>query len=153
RNYRTAPTYCECSLVHWLPGNPRYMEMLGKPLQETRLSVFAPHQVWSLQGDSILCSVEYNEAPGAGDIYWSTGIDGGRAPITDYRKLDLVVPTSDEVSWTVDVPAGLEHAEFRSAVLAGSNGPVPGATGISSRVSIHCERQADSLVFSRALGT
>jgi hypothetical protein len=44
RNYRTAPTYCECSLARWLPGNPRYLEMLGKPLEENHLSVFAPRR-------------------------------------------------------------------------------------------------------------
>src|SRR5215471_4566131 len=78
RNYRTAPTYCECSLARWLPGNPRYVEMLARPLEENHLSVFAPQQEWSLQGDSILGSVDYHQA-GAEDIYWAPGIEGDRA--------------------------------------------------------------------------
>jgi hypothetical protein len=152
RNYHTAPTYCECSLARWLPGNPRYLEMLGKPLEENHLSVFAPRQEWSLQGDSILGNVEYDQPAGVEDIYWAAGIAGDRAAITDYRKLDLVLAPGNSVSWTIDVPQNMEHGEFQSAIAARIAPSWPETSQVSCKVSIHSEGEPDRLVFSRMLG-
>jgi hypothetical protein len=151
RNYRTAPTYCECSLARWLPGNPRYLAMLARPLEENRLSVFAPRQEWSLQGDSILGSVDYYQA-GAEDIYWAPGIEGDRAPITDYRQLDLVLAPANSVSWTIDIPQNMEHGEFKSAIAARIASAWPETSPVLCKVSIHGEGEAERVVYSRMVG-
>jgi hypothetical protein len=151
RNFRTAPTYCECSLARWLPGNPRYLDMLARPLEENHLSVFAPRQEWSLQGDSILGSVDYYRG-GAEDIYWAPGIEGDRAPITDYRQLDLVLAPANSVSWTIDIPQNMEHGEFKSAIAARIASAWPETSPVSCKVSIHGEGEAESVVYSRMVG-
>src|SRR5215471_13562725 len=152
RNYRTAPTYCECSLARWLPGNPRYLDMLARPLEENHFSVFAPRQEWSLQGDSILGNVDYHQAAGAEDIYWAPGIGGDRAAITDYRKLDLVLAPANSVSWTIDIPENMEHGEFQSAIAARVAPSWPETSPVSCKISIHGEGEAERVVYSRVVG-
>jgi hypothetical protein len=126
--------------------------MLARPLEENHLSVFAPRQEWSLQGDSILGNVDYYQAAGADDIYWAPGIQGDRAPITDYRKLDLVLAPSNSVSWTIEIPRNLEYGEFQSAIAARIAPSWPETSPVSCRVSIHGEGEAENVVYSRTVG-
>lgn len=88
-------------------------------LQKHRLSVFAPHQQWALQGDFILDSVSVAPSSGIRGPYWSADRGTTTAPWSDFRHLDLVVPNPGAVTWTVSLPSGLQHAEFHSAIDLG----------------------------------
>ena len=124
RNYRTAPTYSEGTLEAWPMGSsPWYVEGLAKPLEDYHLSVFAPHQEWSLQGDSILCNVDYHQPAGTDRIIWSQDLGSTRGDFRDYRHLNLFIPDGGWVEWTITLPLEVDRAELRSAVAISD--PVP----------------------------
>ncbi|MGH9823331.1 MAG: hypothetical protein ACREDR_08780, partial [Blastocatellia bacterium] len=116
RNYGTAPTYCDDVLVKWLPTDYMYTSELGSDLAKNLLSVFAPDQQWTLQGDTILENVRYLETVGVPRIEWSPGLGSEFTSPTDFRHLNLFVPTPDSVDWIVTLPKRLKSAEFRSGV-------------------------------------
>jgi len=118
RQYPTAPTYCEQTLVPWEVGFSGYLAHLGRPLAEHSLSVFAPHQQWTLQGDYILDSVRLHEAAGSPEVYWSPDLSGSKSDFTDYNHLNLVLGPPNYISWSVSLPKDLENAVFHSAVGA-----------------------------------
>jgi hypothetical protein len=132
RNYLTAPTYCEQTLVPWEAGFSGYIAHLAEPLAEHRLSVFAPHQCWSLQGDFMLDTVRLHEASGSPEVYWARDLYGNRSDFTDYNHLNLVLGPPNYVTWSISLPADLESAAFHSAVSmtagAPSNAPGGGVT-------------------------
>jgi len=99
----------------------------------------------------MLGNVEYKQPPGAGEIYWAAGIGGDRAALTDYRKLDLVLAPLDSVSWTVEIPANLEHAEFQSALAACPLQSASETAHASCKVSLQTVGEADWVAYSRIL--
>jgi hypothetical protein len=127
RNYRTAPTYSEGTLVVWPMGNPLYASVLAQPFERYHLSVFAPHQEWSLQGDSILDTVEYHQPQGQPTIFWSEDSVPTKTKFTSYRHLNAVIPTAAWISWKVTIPATLEHADFTSAISIADSAPKDGS--------------------------
>ena len=149
RNYLTAPTYCEQTLVPWEVGFPGYLAHLGRPLAEHSLSVFAPRQQWTLQGDFILDTVSLSEAPGSREVYWSPGQSGTGADFTDYNHLNLVLGAPNSVAWSVALPADLESAVFHSAVSMIGVGDI-GASDLGVTLAVYVEAPGASprLTFS-----
>jgi hypothetical protein len=115
RNYRTAPTYCEQYLYQWEPGHPEDIFALGAALEEDQLSVFAPSQEWSLQGDYLFDSVRILPSGQGEKPYWID--DAGKAASwKDYHRLNLALPASSAIEWELAVPGNLSHTVFSTEV-------------------------------------
>lgn len=152
RNYKTAPTYGENTLVIWPVGIPNYMDVLGGLLEKHRLSVFSDHQQWTLQGDFILDTVHVKKTPGLPDVWWSADLGSTRLPFSDYRHLNLFLHTPNSVSWTVSLPANLKQADFHSAVAVSEAAPrEPIADGIIFEVNIEARGKPAARAFSQYL--
>ena len=146
RNYRNAPSYCEETLVVWPLGKTGYLPMLAQPLERHHLSVFAPHQEWTLQGDFIFDSVRIDETPNIPDIFWSA--DQTVTPVSwrDYRHLNLFLHTPNSISWTVSLPPNVERADFHSAIDISRSTPVdPSEDGVQCEVYLKPDGAADEL--------
>lgn len=176
RHYRTGPTYGESLIFQWGAGNPGLVELLAQPLEHHQLSVFAPHQTWSLQGDFGLDSVrlagpdmqvstaydlqppkpDSNSSSKAPQAVWTTGISNeGSLPWSDYRRLNLLMPCGDSISWTVSIPAGVKRAELRTAAAVdrtGSKSPNSTKNGrrapITFTVSMKTPAAAERMLYS-----
>lgn len=152
RNYRTAPTYCEDTLVIWQTGNPHYIENLAQPLERNHLSVFAPRQQWTLQGDFILDSVKIYQTPGVPDIRWSEDLTNSPVDWRDYRHLNLLLHSPNAVTWTVSLPPNVEQADFHSAVAISQSAPVdPAADGVQFETYLTREGEGERLIFDQHL--
>jgi hypothetical protein len=123
RNYKTAPTYCEQTLFAWGPGNLRQFLTVGEILERHHLSVFAPHQRWTLQGDFILDNVRLEDKPGSGRIFWTKDLKNKAVPFSDYQHLNLFLVSPNSAEWTVSLPKNLKQAEFHSAVAISQSAP------------------------------
>ncbi|MGI8824313.1 MAG: hypothetical protein ACR2JC_01470 [Chloroflexota bacterium] len=118
RNYRVAPTYCEGYVFQWGVGHSSYLSRLAAPLERHHLSVFAPDETWTLQGDFVLDSVRVNDASRTAGAYWSTDRGLTHVLFSDYHHLNLIVPLHDFVTWSVALPSKLTAASFQSAVAS-----------------------------------
>lgn len=150
RHYRTAPTYGEGLVFQWGAGNPGLLELLASPLEKHGLSVFAPRQTWTLQGDFLLDRVKVYENPGTPDLIWTaTTSRADRLPWYHYKHLNLLVSAPNAVAWTVDLPAGLRQAEFVSAVAPSSSDQQAGEStstdGAWCEILVQTERGGDRL--------
>ena len=153
RSYGTAPTYCEQTLVPWEVGFSGYLAHLARPLEKHDLSVFAPHQEWSLQGDFILDEVRLHEPAGSPEINWSPDRSGAKAEFNDYNHLNLVLAPPNWLSWSISLPAGLESAVFHSAVsLVAVEKPSTPDSPVTLSVDIEESGSPPRRVFSWALG-
>jgi hypothetical protein len=123
RNYHSAPTYCELCVTA-LGGGTRYVEKVGTCLEAHHLSVFGPHQTWTLQGDSILDTVGYSGTSNA----WAPGLVPEFVPFTNYRHLNLLLRGNNRVWWTVAIPQGAKNARLETAVAASSGIAAAGVT-------------------------
>ncbi len=153
RNYRSAPTYAEGLIFQWGVGNPGLLELLAHPLEQHRLSAFAPRQLWSLQGDFLLDRVKVREHKGAPDVIWTAGTGvSDRLPWSHFKHLNLLIAAPNVVTWTVDLPADLESAELLSAAAISESAPkVAGADGAWLKVDIRSEHGRDWLAFAKPL--
>jgi len=152
RNYRSAPTYGEVTLIPWHPGNPEYLSALAETVERHHLSAFAPRQRWTLQGDFILDSVKVHEVAGVPDVAWSADLTNNRVKFTDYHHLNLFVHTPNSVSWTVSLPSDLKSAAFHSAVAISESAPLdPAADGLTFEVHIQPAGGADTVAFFRSV--
>ncbi|HKQ06598.1 MAG TPA: hypothetical protein VJ464_15805 [Blastocatellia bacterium] len=152
RNYKTAPTYGENTLVIWPVGIPYYMDVMGGLLEKHRLSAFSDHQQWTLQGDFLLDTVRLKETPGLPDVWWSADLSATPVPFSDYRHLNLFLHTPNSVSWTVALPANLKQADFHSAIAVSEGAPRELiADGIIFEVYIQAGGKSAALAFSQYL--
>jgi hypothetical protein len=119
RRYATAPTYCERLLFQWGIGHPHALEDLARPLERSRLSVFAPRQCWTLQGEFVAGIVETSEGTSSEEAFWRDRSGLPASPL-DLERLDLVLPPDGKVCWTFRLPAALSKAEFRAGLIRGS---------------------------------
>jgi len=119
RRYATAPTSCERLLFQWGIGHPQNLEILARPLEQNRLSVFAPRQCWTLQGEFVAGIVETREGTGSEEVSWRNRKGAPASPL-DLERLDLVLPPEGRVHWTFELPAALSKAEFRAGLIRGS---------------------------------
>ncbi len=154
--YRTAPAYCEQYIYQWGLRNPAAIADLAEPLERHEVSTFAPHQIWTLQGDFGLSNVQVEDLPGIPNVFWSLDEDGStklnRTSWSDFRHLNLFLHTPNEISWTFALPANVEQAEFHSAVaisetIAGN----AGADGITFEVTLQLEDGHQEVVFEKTL--
>jgi hypothetical protein len=121
-------------------GHPDNLAMLARPLQAHHLSVFAPRQVWTLQGDLVLHTVKLGGGEGTQEPRWIDGLDPRSLPWSDSRRLNLVLPAPQRIEWTVAIPRSATRALFRTSI--GIVNPMPeGSTpiGIPCEVSAHLE--------------
>lgn len=152
RNYRNAPTYCEDTLVVWPLGKTAYLPMLAEPLERHHLSVFAPHQEWTLQGDFIFDSVRTVETPNIPDVFWSADLTVNPVSWRDYRHLNLFLHTPNSISWTVSLPPNVEQADFYSAIAISQSTPFdPTEDGVQCEVYLKPEGATDELKFTQNL--
>src|SRR4030095_1984298 len=91
---RNAPTFCEYRLFQWEVQSAGPVYALADRLKRQSLSVFAPNQRWTLQGDFGFDTVQIQEAPGAAypvaaHIAWVEDGTGVFRPWYDYRHLNL----------------------------------------------------------------
>ncbi|OGN89881.1 MAG: hypothetical protein A2Y88_02645 [Chloroflexi bacterium RBG_13_48_10] len=153
RNYEWAPTYCERSIFLW-PVNRVFLEDFAWPLQRHNLNVFAPHQQWTMQGDTILGNVYAPEAPNTLGVQWYDGLPGIPAPFSDYRHLNLSVTPSQSATWKVMLPDNLLEAEFSSAVGIGNTDSVGGAEEpLIFEVYLAQVGETEKLVFTEKMDT
>jgi hypothetical protein len=152
RNYASAPTYCEGFLFQWGVGNPSFLPALAKPLQAHHLSVFAPDEEWTLQGDYVLDTVRVDDAPGVPVATWSSDLSTHAMPFYDYHHLNLLLPAPDAVSWTVSLPSNVMQARFYSAI-ATSTDTVASASSAKVRFEVSLTTRGTSAhtVFDRVL--
>jgi hypothetical protein len=116
RSYRWAPGYCEQYLGGWPPGSGwSYMKSLGSFLDRRQLSVFAPDQTWTLQGDYVLPAVTVRSET-LSDVFWSDGFDPSPTPWSSYRHLHLFVGRLNSVAWNFRLPEILRQATFATTV-------------------------------------
>lgn len=149
RNYKVAPTYCEQYLFQWGVGNPGLLAQLAKPLEHHHLSVFAPHQRWTLQGDYALDNVRLQEMPGIPDVFWSASRIAAPANFTGYSHLNLFLHTPNAVTWRVSLPANVEQADFYSAITLSRWSA--STDGVSFEVYLAVEDEPEQRVFQRTL--
>lgn len=116
RNFAIAPTYLEPLVFEWGGGNPDYLRRLAEPLLRRRLSCFAPHQQWSLQGDFALPTVNFAGDPA--DILWTKGESVGDIRHWDCPEhLNLALLGDAPIKWTVSIPKDCRDAVFQTAVI------------------------------------
>jgi hypothetical protein len=154
RNYRTAPTYAEGTLAVWpMGGNASFVREMAQPLERHRLSVFGPHQVWSLQGDSLLQNVDYHEPSQTGEIFWSPDLTDQHEHFTSYRRLNVHIPDDAWLSWTISVPPESERAVFKSAIAI-SDTPLSKGSPDHVDFAVYTKPQGEKeeQVFSKRLG-
>ncbi len=118
RNFRTAPAVCEAALFQWKRGNPQDIWVLGEALEKHGWGVFAPHQVWTLQGDYALENVDVEAPPAAPEPMWRAPDGASASQPIDYRQLDFVIAEGSRVHWQVRLPRLLKEARFRTRLRA-----------------------------------
>lgn len=152
RNYAIAPTYCENFLFQWGVGNPGFVSKLARPLQAHQLSVFAPDEEWTLQGDYVLDTVQVRNAPGAPVTTWSPDLSMDPMPFYDYHHLNLLLPVRDAVTWTVALPSNTTGATFNSATASSIDTLVSSSsTKIRYEVSVRALQMPSRTVLDRVL--
>jgi hypothetical protein len=134
QHYRIAPTYCGC-FVHTYPGIPNIVSDLAKPLEDNEMSVFRRNRISTLQGESILPTVSYTDMPGVPETRWSSGLKVEGIPVTDYRRLNLMMSPPNTVAWTVSLPRNLRTCRFNSDIALPAS-PLMLANGQSLRFSV-----------------
>lgn len=136
RNFRNGPTYVESLLFQWGDGKPKNVLTLAKPLERYQLSAFAPTQAWTLQGDFVLPNVRVFNAKGQPPVRFIEDVTADHTvPWSHYEHANLYLPAGNTVSWTLDLPADVQSARFKTAFAVGlpSKGAKPaivdGVTG------------------------
>jgi hypothetical protein len=150
RHYRTAPTYAE---QYVFPGvGQGYFLMLAAPLERHGLSVFAPRQRWTLQGEFPLDSVRLTESAGIPEVAWWEGIDGTERPFSHYQHLNLFLHPPNAVRWQIALPHSVEAAVFRSAMtLSPAAGVDGGADGAECQLHLEDQHGCRRLLWAHRL--
>ncbi|HEY3289466.1 MAG TPA: hypothetical protein VGK87_05000 [Anaerolineae bacterium] len=144
RSAEAAPAYCEQRVI--LEGTegsaPEYV--LASQLKALGLSVFAPNQHWALQGDYGLDAVSVSDPPGVAPLQWLDDQTLQPLPWYDYRHLDLRLPVSNTVSWTMYLPRTAQRATFQSAIMA---------TDATAQINLQTDVTAMTPLFSQRLSS
>ncbi len=149
RHYQVAPPICEGLLFQWEQGNPEFVKILGKGLEQHELSVFAPHQQWILQGDYPFNNVQLEQQSDLPGITWSEDLTVNQVPWNSYKHLNLYMHSPQAVLWTLHLPSNLERADFYSAVaLSQSIVKDSGGDGVTFEIYVE-QGKARKLVYSR----
>jgi hypothetical protein len=97
-------------------GYPSLIYELGAPLEENKLSVYAPNQEWLLQGDYLLDTVNIYSSKSGQNPYW-VNKDGNVASWADYHRLNLVLPSGSSVEWNVRLPDEADRIDLVSSLI------------------------------------
>lgn len=152
RNYNTAPTYCEGLVFQWGIGNPTYLARLAWPLEKHQLSVFAPTQQWTMQGDFVLDRVEFNQYDSGAQISWLNPQTNKPAFWNDYHHLNLLIPPQNSVNWKVTLPDNLSKALLTSAIKSVSFAPSKNEPqDFDFEINLETEHEQSQLLLSRTL--
>jgi len=151
RKYKTAPTYCEGMLFQWGVGNGNLIQQLAEPLEENNLSVFAPHQIWSLQGEYAFNSVKITKSPDSSKESWWTGLDGERSRWDSYKHLDIMLPAESILSWTVELPQNIMSAELITAIGINRKFNDVNVDKVKFKISIELLDQTVKTVFEKRI--
>ncbi len=152
RNYRIAPVSCEQYVFQWGGGHFQYLSDLARPLERQGISVFAPRQQWTLQGDYLLNNVRIEETPNTPQVFWSENLLAKSAPVSDYKHLNLFLHSPNKLFWQVALPSNVERADFHSAIAISKD--VLGsaaADGVWVEISVKEEGQTEQTVFRQHL--
>lgn len=152
QHYWDAPTYCESSLFHWGVGNPNLMPWLGGALRRHRLSVFAPKQYRTLQGEFILQQVKLDEPGNLPLVSWTINKGEKIEDYSDYHSLNLLLEAPGKVEWTLAIPEKIIQAEFHTAVsLSNDTLRNPGTESTRVSLEILVDDQPWKTIFSKTL--
>jgi hypothetical protein len=151
RRYRTAPTYAEQYPFQWEVGRD-CLRTLAEPLERHGLSVFAPRQRWTLQGEFPLDSVRLTEYPEIMEVAWWEGTGGTVRPFSHYQHLNLLLHPPNAVHWQITLPRSVEAAYFRSAVALSPAAPVKdGADGAECQLHLEDQQGRRRLLWAQRL--
>jgi hypothetical protein len=150
RNYRTAPTYCEEQVFQWGIGNPAFLATLAWPLEKHQLSVFAPQQQWTLQGDYVLGNVSTNRTDMGSEIAWLDPETDRPASWNDYHHLNLLIPAASTITWEVTLPAALNQATLTTALKAASS-TNEGLESAGLQIRIETQHESPRSLYSQTL--
>ncbi|KGF72878.1 hypothetical protein DO97_03985 [Neosynechococcus sphagnicola sy1] len=148
RHYQTAPTYCEQYVFIWGVGLVDMLNQRAAILDRHQLSVFAPQQHWTLQGDFVLDSVQVAEA--TPEVVWSPDWGQTTLPFSDYRHLNLVLPTPSAITWTISLPENLEAAKFQTAIALGT-APMASPQPLTATIELEGSNPSQSFHISQRL--
>lgn|GEM_PF-3672167 len=151
RSGRSAPTFCEQYVILDETDGADHAYDLADQLKALRLSVFAPNQRWTLQGDYAFGNVTTREAPGLDRIRWLEDRANAPQPSYDYRHLNLFVPSPSAILWTIRLPDTTRKADFHTSVSllsAAGASPVANPTVLISAYDAHGAKTA---LWSRAV--
>jgi len=152
RNYRLAPTYCEENLFVWGAGSLAEFQGLGIELEKDHLSVFSPHQRWSLQGDFVLPTVKRNESHGIPGIFWASGLETEGVSLFDYRRLSLFLHSPNSIEWSVSLPANAKSVVFKAGLgMSNKATKSPKADGMVFQIGIKEKNGAENVILSQYL--
>lgn len=112
-HFETAPTYCDETVMQWNIG-ARVLENLGSVMKRYGLSVFGPQLTRSLQGESILNSVQYSSPNQPKNIFWAKNLSLEPGTFQDAAHLYLMVGRNESVTWRLQLPKDLASAKFLS---------------------------------------
>jgi hypothetical protein len=88
--------------------------------EETQLASFGAHQTWTLQGDYIFNSVYVTEDPARPQIKWLPergNYDVPPANWQTHKRLDLYIPSKQQIHWTVRLPEPTISALFTAKLI------------------------------------
>lgn len=147
QSYKTAPTYCEEHLFQGGHGDFTAIQKLAEPVEKHQLSVFSPHQTRILQGDFILDTVRFKDSPDRHLIYWSSDFGKTTSSWQDYRHLNVIIPASSEIIWTLNIPENTQKAEFKTAIASQNSSSSP----VTFTIAIESENAPKSNIIVKTL--
>jgi len=152
RKFSHSPTYCEQSLFLYEPGQLNLFYQMASPLRRHNLSVFAPKQVWTLQGEFGLSNVKVIDEPNIPPTHWTDPDNNKSSSFRDFKHLNLFLHSPNSIEWTVSLPENLKSAVFNSAAAINKGAPSdPNADGVVYTVSIETPERSQEEVLAQYL--
>ncbi|HLA43932.1 MAG TPA: hypothetical protein VJZ27_10875, partial [Aggregatilineales bacterium] len=144
RNYRIVPTTCILYVTQSRVNVPELIVPFASTLEKHHLTAFAPRQRWTLQGDFIFETVKvYDDLENvdqSSEVRWTNDRSTIAQTLWDsVERLDLILHSPNNLTWTVTLPETLKEASFHTAVAIANVGevdPDSGIDGVNVVVSI-----------------
>jgi hypothetical protein len=148
RHYREAPLSASQYVFQWGGDYYGLLPLLAAPLEKHRLSVFAPRQTWTLQGDNAIGTVTCTGSDKSSCMTWSNGRSAqDLSPWWSYRHLNLIVPSSHTVAWKVTIPAEALSAELKTAAAPAESAAASGSGPLPAVLEVKPEDTSNYAVF------
>lgn len=148
QKFESAPTYCGNFLI-WFFDNYEELVSFVQVLKNHHLSVFAPKQKWTMQGEEILEKVKKIEDPKVPSIFWSADKTNQSVSFTNFRELNLFLHSPNAVEWELMLPKDLKDAFFRTAVAISESAPLDKESdGATFKVSVQSDGENPETLFS-----